>query len=338
MKMCLACSAGGHLTEILQLQDFYNTKNHFFVVPKTKDSEHLSEHESVYFINITYNRLKRLKTIIYLFQNLKILLKEKPDVIITTGAGSTLSMCYLGKLFRKKVIFVESFARVTTPSLFGKLVAPISDLVIVQWKSLLKYYKKAVYGGSIFTSQPMIGEQDGEHIFITVGISSFGFERLLKEVDKLIGSGVIPQKVVAQTGKSKYKSKNYEDIDFLNPDKVSGLMSKSTVVITHGGVGSIINALLLGKPTIVAPRYKKFNESVDNHQLEITRELEKEGVIIPVYDIGNLSEALKKAETFKPKKFMLGKSGVENIIKNYLKNSFGENINNRKEHTTRGNL
>jgi len=322
MKICIACSAGGHLTEILQLQDFYNTKNHFFVVPKTKDSEHLSEHEPVYFINITYNRLKRLKTIIYLFQNLKILLKEKPDVIITTGAGSALSMCYLGKLLRKKIIYIESFARITTPSLFGKLVAPVSDLIIVQWKPLLKYYKKAVYGGPIFTFQSMTREKKGEYIFITVGISSFGFERLLKEVDKLIDLRIITQKVIAQTGKSKYKPKNYETIDFLSADKLLELMSKSSVVITHGGVGSIISALALGEPTIVVPRYKKFNECVDNHQLEITRELEKEGVILPVYDITHLPEALRKAEKFKPKNFTLSEGNIKNIIRNYLKKLF----------------
>jgi UDP-N-acetylglucosamine:LPS N-acetylglucosamine transferase len=80
-----------------------------------------------------------------------ILLKEKPDVIITTGAHTCVPMCYLGKIFKKKIIYIESFAKVKTPNLSGKLVYPIADLFIVQWPELLKYYPKGKYlGGGLY--------------------------------------------------------------------------------------------------------------------------------------------------------------------------------------------
>ncbi len=85
------------------------------------------------------------------FQVVKILKKEKPDVIITSGAGVALTPCYLAKLFGKKIIFIETSSRFDKPSLIGRLLYPIADLFLVQWPGVMKYYgKKAKYGGCVF--------------------------------------------------------------------------------------------------------------------------------------------------------------------------------------------
>ena len=76
--------------------------------------------------------------------------KFKPDVVVTTGAHTAVAMCYIAKIFRKKVIYIESFANIETKTLTGRLVYPIADKFIVQWHSMLKLYPKAVYGGWIF--------------------------------------------------------------------------------------------------------------------------------------------------------------------------------------------
>ena len=76
--------------------------------------------------------------------------KEQPDVVITTGALLAFPFCLLAKLMGKKVVYIESFARVYDKSLTGKLVYPFADLFIVQWESMLKCYPKAVYTGGIF--------------------------------------------------------------------------------------------------------------------------------------------------------------------------------------------
>lgn len=108
----------------------------------------LKKNEKVYFVeDPSRNPIKFLKC---LFQTFCILKKEKPKVIISTGAGVAVPACFLGKLFFKsKIIFIESFCRIEEPSLSGKLIYPISDLFLVQWKKLLKFYGKAIYRGSV---------------------------------------------------------------------------------------------------------------------------------------------------------------------------------------------
>ncbi len=147
-KICLACSPGGHRLQILQLKRIYKKYNHFFLTFKEHTTKNLSKNENVYFIVNPKRNL--IASFISFFQSLYIFLLEKPDIIISTGAGVTIFICYLAKFFMKKVIYIESFSRVTEPSFAGRLAYPISDLFIVQWEPLLKFYKNAVYGGSIF--------------------------------------------------------------------------------------------------------------------------------------------------------------------------------------------
>ena len=148
MKICLTCSPGGHLLQILELENIYNKYDHFFLTFKERTTKHLEKKEKVYFIENPKRNF--FDTIISFFQSLFIFLKEKPNLIISTGAGVTIPICYLAKLFMRKVIYIESFSRVNHSSLAGRLGYLVSDLFIVQWKPLLKFYKKAKYGGSIF--------------------------------------------------------------------------------------------------------------------------------------------------------------------------------------------
>jgi UDP-N-acetylglucosamine:LPS N-acetylglucosamine transferase len=148
MKICLACSAGGHLSEMLQLRDFYSKHGHFFITFKRADTESLAKNEKVFFIERPgRNPINTIKSFI---QGWKIISREKPDIVISTGADVALGVCYAAKLHGKKVIFIESFCRPYTPGWTGRLVYPIADLFIVQWQDVKKYYKKAIYGGSIF--------------------------------------------------------------------------------------------------------------------------------------------------------------------------------------------
>lgn len=146
MKLCLACSAGGHLTEIQQLTAAFKTHKTFFITFLREDSKHL---KNAYFIeDPKRNPLRLIKTI---FQSYSVLKKENPDAIVTTGAGVAVPMCYLAKIMGKKVIFLESFCRVNEPSLSGKFVYPIADLFLVQWNDMLMHYgKKAKYWGAVF--------------------------------------------------------------------------------------------------------------------------------------------------------------------------------------------
>jgi UDP-N-acetylglucosamine:LPS N-acetylglucosamine transferase len=150
MKICIACSAGGHLTEISQIKKSYEKYDYFYVTFKREDSIDLSKKETVYFVNDPGRSIKNL--IKCIFQSLKIMFKERPRIIISTGAGVAVPICFLAKFFSKsKIIFIESFCRIYNPSLTGRLIYPISDWFFVQWEELLKKYgDKAVYKGRVF--------------------------------------------------------------------------------------------------------------------------------------------------------------------------------------------
>jgi UDP-N-acetylglucosamine:LPS N-acetylglucosamine transferase len=149
MKICVVCSAGGHLTEILQIKESYENYDHFYITFKRENSIELAKKEKVYFVTDPGRSIKNLFKCI--FQTFKILLKEKPNVIISTGAGVAVPACFIGKfLFRSKIIFIESFCRIKEPSWSGRLVYNIADLFFVQWKQLLRNYgEKAIYKGAV---------------------------------------------------------------------------------------------------------------------------------------------------------------------------------------------
>lgn len=147
MKICLVASAGGHLKEITFLEKFYKKYPRFFITFKRENSLSLSNKEKVYFVEDPGRNLVRfLKNA---FQSFKIILKERPDIVISTGAGVAIAVCYFGKLIGSDIIFIESFCRTQKPSLTGKIIYPISDIFFVQWKRLKFYFPKAVYGGSL---------------------------------------------------------------------------------------------------------------------------------------------------------------------------------------------
>ena len=157
--------------------------------------------------------------------------------------------------------------------------------------------------------------ESGILIFVTVGTHNQSFERLLKEIDRLIDEGKIRDKVLAQIGNTDYKPRNYKWFGFSDQGKFEDLCKKSDIVVTHGGAGSITTSLLLQKPTIVVPRLKEFGEHANNHQLQITKELEKEGRIIAVYDMDDLFTAIKRARKARVKKIKKEQKAIRIIDK-----------------------
>ncbi len=148
MKVCLACSAGGHLTELLQLSSVWEQKNHFFVSDNRSNAIELSESEKVFFVVVP--RRSIFKFFLNFFQSFKIFLKEKPTHVISTGADVALPICLIAKLFGKKVAFIESFARIKKPSLSGKIMYLFADCFFVQWSENKVFFPKAKFKGSVF--------------------------------------------------------------------------------------------------------------------------------------------------------------------------------------------
>ncbi len=151
MKICFACSSGGHLEEISRLNKIADKYNHFLITEKSSFNQN-SFGKKKYYVPQTNRReiLFVFKFIYIFFKSFIILLKEKPDIVISTGALSSYPICIISKFFGKKLIYIESFARCDRPSLTGRLLYKKADLFIVQWEEMLKFYPTAIYGGGIF--------------------------------------------------------------------------------------------------------------------------------------------------------------------------------------------
>ena len=154
-KVLFISSTGGHLNELLMLKPLFSKYKYHIITEKDKSTAYL---KNLYNGNISYlfygTRKKFFKYIfVFLFNFFKsfyLYLKIRPKYIVSTGAHTAVPMCYIGKLFGSKIIFIETFANINTKTLTGKLIYPISNLFIVQWEEMLKLYPKAIYGGSIY--------------------------------------------------------------------------------------------------------------------------------------------------------------------------------------------
>jgi len=154
-KVLFIASTGGHLKELLCLNSLFDKYDYHIITEKTKSNLGLKDkhpgrvdylvygtkdHLFKYLFKFTYNIFKS----IYLF------IKINPKFIITTGTHTAVPMCFIAKLFRRKIIFIETFANINSKTLSGKIVHKIADLFIVQWESMLPLYENSVYGGWIF--------------------------------------------------------------------------------------------------------------------------------------------------------------------------------------------
>ena len=147
LKILIVASAGGHLTEAMSAIEGIEAE--FSVGTfKLPHSGKTLKHINHYYILDPHT--SKLKYLINGLQSLWMLLRERPDVILTTGAGIAIPSALIGKkIFRAKLIFVENGSRVEEPSKTGRFLYPLSDLFIVQWPSLLKHYPDAKYGGCL---------------------------------------------------------------------------------------------------------------------------------------------------------------------------------------------
>lgn len=152
-RVMFICSVGGHLTQMLQLKNIFNDYNYVLVTEKTDVTKDLTEKHNTEFL--IYGSRKYLFKYIFIFlynilKSIALFIKYKPTTIVTTGTHTAVPMCYLGWLFRRKVIYIESFSKRNSKTMAGKLVYPIATTFIVQWKSMLKIYPKAKYWGGIY--------------------------------------------------------------------------------------------------------------------------------------------------------------------------------------------
>lgn len=150
-KICFIASTGGHFEQLMMLKTLMSKYDSFIITEKTTymASNKLSK---IYYLKQVNRREFSFLAymLINTYKSLKIFFHENPDIIISTGALSTIPMCLIAKVYGKKLIFIESFAKVTSPTLTGKLLYRYADQFYVQWEEMLEIYPNAIYKGGIY--------------------------------------------------------------------------------------------------------------------------------------------------------------------------------------------
>lgn len=154
-KILFISSTGGHLSEMMMLEELFDKYDYQIITEKTKPTLALKDKYKDKIGYLIYGTKDHIltypfKLLFNCFKSLYYYIKFRPDFIITTGAHTAGPMCCLGKIFGSKIIYIETFANIHTKTITGRLVYKFADLFIVQWKSMLELYPKATYGGWIY--------------------------------------------------------------------------------------------------------------------------------------------------------------------------------------------
>ena len=157
-------------------------------------------------------------------------------------------------------------------------------------------------------------------ILVLLGTQNNSFHRLLEEIEKNIKDGTIKEEVIVQAGYTKFQSHRMRIIDLMSKEQLNKFQSEASLIITHGGVGSIISSIEKGKKVIAVPRMHEYGEHVNNHQKEIVSNFNDKGYIIGIEKDEDLKQAIIKSKNFEPKKYQTNNEKMLKIIENFIDN------------------
>lgn len=151
-KVCMVASCGGHIMELMQLLPAVVGKDYYFVTERNVASEGMMQKHRHYYLKQQQRRGVSFAFVFTLniFLSLVYFIKERPTTIITTGAGASYPTCKIAKLFGRKIIYVESFAKLNNESVTGRMVYPFADVFFVQWPEMRQVYPNARYEGTVY--------------------------------------------------------------------------------------------------------------------------------------------------------------------------------------------
>lgn len=154
-KVLFISSSGGHLSELLQLESLFPCYESYLATEKDSSTEKMI-HKNIKHIFYFYQARRGnlfafiIKNLANFFISLYVFAKIRPEVVVSTGANTAVFMCYIAKFFRKKVLYIETFALSKRKTLSGKFIYPIADVFYVQSEEMIKLYPKAIYKGALY--------------------------------------------------------------------------------------------------------------------------------------------------------------------------------------------
>lgn len=148
-KVLFVSSTGGHLRELMKLEPLFENYDYYIITEKDITTQYLKQKYENKVAYLPYCTRSKIFSYIFIYlylilKSIYLFIKINPKIIVTTGTHTAVPICFFGKFFRKKVIYIETYANITSKTLTGKIIYPIADLFIVQWKEMLKLYPNAV--------------------------------------------------------------------------------------------------------------------------------------------------------------------------------------------------
>ena len=280
IELLLVTEPGGPLLELCALRAVWAGRSRVWATLPGPDSGALLHGESVVLA-----RGPTCRSLVNLVRNLWIAWRAvgryRPAVILATGSGIVVPFIWVGRLRGVRTIFLECGGVVDRPSLSCRLVAPAAQFIYVQWPELIPFLPSARYAGTVPwrignapTSQIQVGKADGLVVAVVGTSLVYPFDRLVRSLHSI--SGVRP--VIIQRGISSERPARATVFDFVDFDKLADYVAEAQLVVTHGGIGSVLLALAHGKHPIVMPRRQDLGEAVDDHQVAFAERLQKEGL------------------------------------------------------------
>lgn len=305
-RICLAASGGGHVRQILDLKPFWQDHDHYLVTEPTALGHSLAEDHPTRFVDhfaFGQARVASKTTLVAsgfrnLWSSLRHVVKERPDVVISTGAGSAFFTALFAKVAGARFVLIESFARVRAPSLFGRMSHRFADRIIVQSDGLKSRWPHA----EVCDPLKILGQgrpQKEALAFVTVG-TVMPFDRLVKAVEGLKAQGLLPERVIAQVGDGGYRPEGWEVHERLPFADVQTILDRADIVFCHGGTGSLVTGCRVGCRVIAMPRSAERGEHYDDHQEEIVTAFSERGLIQVAHVADDMAPALAAARAADP--------------------------------------
>ena len=302
--ICLSASGGGHFRQLLDLEPLWSRYPHFLVTEDTVLGRSLAKREDVEFVlhfALGQSRMGKAWAMLSAaarsaWRSLRIVLRRRPDVVITTGAGSQVFLIAWARLFGAKVILVDSFARFHAPSKFARIGGPLANVRITQSEISAANWRGSS-GFDPLRTEPAVAEGKSRLLFATVG-AILPLHRLERAVVELKAAGRIPEDVILQVGNSDLPRPEIPGLTIIETlpfDELQEVLKRADLVVCHAGTGSIITALAQCCGVVAIPRRVSAGDSYDDHQSEIAEVFAERGLIQVADDAETLALALDRA-------------------------------------------
>ena len=308
--VCIAASPGGHIAELQAVRGAFDGFRRVWVTGASKQADALAGAGEEVCVLPSWGRdppglrgllpnLRAARRLVGVYQ---------PDVVVTNGAGLIVPFALLSRLRGSELVLIETMARVTRWSLTGRILAPFSRALLVQWPEMRHGHRRAVVcRPALLEARRPAADRPGEGTFVSVGTRPEPFDRLLAIVDRAVGSGTLPRPVIAQAGTSRFRPTTFSPRPWMAPEEVQEALRTARYVVCHGGTGMIAAAIGAGRRPLVLARRKAAGEHRTEHQQQIVDRLAAGGFIVALRE--EIGEAEVRRADAPPARLPPGRDG-----------------------------